>query len=115
MCNTLHPSYETTYNAFRGKDVLPTFETIVARLIQEETHINTRRGLNASTKTNALAMKMQKFLHMGGLHQIMEVWGMSSSSHESNNYRPSTSGVAQPGNHNRIGPCNWCSCWGHLM
>jgi hypothetical protein len=59
MRNTLHPSYETIYNAFSGKDVLPTFETIAACLIQEETCINTRRGLNTSTKTNALAMKIQ--------------------------------------------------------
>ncbi len=41
LCNTLHPSYETIYNAFSGQDVLPTFETIVARLIQEETRIST--------------------------------------------------------------------------
>jgi hypothetical protein len=41
MFNTLHPSYETIYNGFSGQDVLPTFETIVAHLIQEETRIST--------------------------------------------------------------------------
>ncbi len=65
MFNTLHPSYETIYNAFSRPDVLPTFETIVAHFIQEETHINTRCKLNASTKTNALAMKMQKKIPYG--------------------------------------------------
>jgi len=65
MFNTLHPSYETIYNAFSRQDVLPTFETIAAHLIQEETHINTRRALNASTKTNALAMKMRNFSPYG--------------------------------------------------
>jgi hypothetical protein len=34
--------------------------------------------------------------------------GGSNSSHGSNNYQPSTSGVAQHGNHNHVGTYNWC-------
>lgn len=52
---------------------------------------------------------------MGRLHPIMEVGGGSSNNHGNNNYRPSTFGVTQHGNHSRIGLCNYCGGWGHLM
>jgi hypothetical protein len=103
MCNTLHPSYETIYNAFSGQDVLPTFRTIVARLIQEETRISTHTASSMlQPKQMPWRWKCKLFLHMGRLHPIMEVRGVSSSNHESNNYQPSTSRVAQHGNHNAL-------------
>lgn len=99
LLNALPDSYEGLLNSINGEATLPTFDNIVARLLQHENRrklrldktIGEERTLALTHELNALRFKGGGFSRSNPPHRV----------------QPHASG--------RVGPCNFCGEYGHLM
>jgi transposase InsO family protein len=97
MLNSLPPSFDSVYQSFCTNAVLPTFEQVSARLLQDESRNKMRAGLVSGTRDEALALRFP--------HHNPRSSGFNS--------RPQ---LPQVGFRNdRTMCCNWCGRPGHLL